>query len=287
MVTFASDTKEESAGKEEFGDDEEGEEQEELGSPIAIMMYEFFTQPESSNYAQGWSIFLVCIVLTRIIAIGMESVNGPNQYHHRAISRPRYGFLLDDGEYFSLYIAVMVPLIIDSFGRVVFVTLLFFEPENRPLFLRYVTDKLEKYLFIADVLGVVPFFATAIYVRPQNVILTQAGRITLRLLELLITGRILRAVKRFPAIRAITTALGNAIEHLVLPLFFFFVFNITFGVFFYFAEPCYDSTVCPWINLFESTFFSIVTMTTSKSPLLCLFVIVFHVLNCLLLVVLN
>jgi len=84
----------------------------------------------------------------------------------------------------------------------------------------------------------------------------------------------LRLIKDLPAIRSIRIALINSVDHLVLPVFFFFTFNITSGVFLYFVEPCFNVNSCPWQDQFESTFFSIVTMTTSKSSVfVCLFVL--------------
>lgn len=238
--------------------------EDEMGSPIAIMAYDFLTQPESSKYAFWWNAFTSFLVVVRIIEIGVESVNGPNQYHNRKINRSRYDFLFTDEEYFHVYIMCFVPLIVDGFARIVLLVLMMYEEENKGLYLKFKKSLTERILFMADTVGLLPFFIFSGYVRPNNVKLSQAARITMRLMELLTTGRIFRAVRRFPAIRAISIALGNAFEHLVLPIFFFFVFNITAGVFFYFVEPCYDYSVCPWINLFESTFYSIVTMTTSK-----------------------
>ncbi len=239
--------------------------EDEMGSPIAIMAYDFLTQPESSKYAFWWNAFTSFLVVIRIIEIGVESVNGPNQYHNRKVNRSRYNFLFTDEEYFHVYIMCFVPLIIDGFARVVLMVLMMCERENKGLYIKFKKNMTERILFVSDTFGLLPFFIYAGYVRPNDVSLSQAARITLRLMELFTTGRIFRAVRRFPAIRAISVALGNAFEHLVLPIFFFFVFNITAGVFFYFVEPCYDASLCPWINLFESTFYAIVTMTTSKS----------------------
>lgn len=237
------------------------------GSPIAEMLYFFLTSPDSSRYAWYWSILMNILVLVRITAIGLESCDGPNQYHNR-IDRSRYKFLLSYEQYFELYIVCMVPLIIDAFCRVVMLSLLFLE-ENRPVCKRFLRDKLQAFLFFADIISVIPFFIDASYTRPSKKTLTQFERIILRLIELMITGRILRTIKKFPAVRTITITLFNSYEHLILPIFFFFVFNITSGVFFYFAEPCYNIDECGWINLFESTFYSIVTMTSSKYLLLC------------------
>jgi hypothetical protein len=235
-----------------------------IGSPIAIMWYDFLMHPQSSIYANAWSMLLCSVVALRIIAIGLESCNGPNQFYHRPTVHPQFPFLLTEPQYFQLYIACMTPLLLDAFLRLVIIFLVSFEPENQPIFQRFVSDRTEVVLFFVDVLCMIPFLTNVGYVHPKDVTLSQAPEIALRIMELGITGRIFRVVRNFPAIRAVSIALTNSFEHLVLPLFFFFAFNITTGVFFYFAEPCYNVDKCPWTSLFQTSFYSIVTMTTSK-----------------------
>jgi hypothetical protein len=247
--------------KTEFDDDDFDDD--ELGSPVVILLYDFLTDPSSSKQAYAWSCFTCIAVIVRVMEIGVESVNGPNQYRGR-LNRSRYDFLFSDEQYYQIYIACFIPLIIDAFVRVIMFLLLICEEENRGLYIKFKRDFSEKAMFFADTVGVIPFFVYAGYVRPNSVYLDQFARIVLRVMELLTTGRIFRAVRQIPAVRAISTALKNSFEDLVLPVFFFFIFNITAGVFFYFAEPCYEAATCPWISLFESTFYSIVTMTTSK-----------------------
>ncbi|RYG96628.1 hypothetical protein EON65_54120, partial [archaeon] len=117
---------------------------------------------------------------------------------------------------------------------------------------------------VADYVGLIPFFITAGFIEPNQIDPVGWQRAVLAMFEMSITFRIYRFVRYISAVRVVTTAISNSIEHLILPLFFFFVFNITAAVFFYFAEPCYQIDRCPWRDLFESTFFSIVTMSTSK-----------------------
>lgn len=249
-----------------FDDDSDDREEieENVGSPIASILFDFLTDPNSSRYAMAWSIFTCVLVLTRMLAIGLESCDGPNQYYHRPEDLSRYPFLLTEPSYWKLYIAVMTPLIIDGFIRIVFLMLIFFESENYSIWLRFKVDLLEVFLFMTDIIGLIPFFVMAAYYHPKNLTPGRVVDVVLNVLELMLNGRILRAVKKVPAVRAIAIALSNAAPHLALPIFFFFVFNITAGVFFYFASPCYNVDSCPWISLFSSTFFSVVTMTTSK-----------------------
>jgi hypothetical protein len=159
----------------------------------------------------------------------------------------------------------MVPMLFDSAMRIILVFLLTFEPENYPIYKRFIADKTEIALFLMDVLCIIPFLVSAISLHPQDMLsLPQASSIFLSILELLMTGKIFRLVRFIPAVRAVSIALTNSFEHLVLPLFFFFAFNITTGVFFYFAEPCYNIDTCQWTSLFQTSFYSIVSMTTSE-----------------------
>ena len=126
------------------------------------------------------------------------------------------------------------------------------------------SDNLKIALIVMDIIGVVPFLATAIYIRPNNITLEGNPSLLLKFFALFSCSRILRVLKDIPAIWAIRITLYNAIPHLVLPIFFFLAFNIWFGVAFYFIEPCYMNSVCPWHTLFDASYYSIVSMTTSK-----------------------
>lgn len=236
----------------------------EAGNPLVLLMYEFLTVPGSSKVAYFWALTTCWMVIVRILAIGLESCDGPNQYYNRPTNNARFKFLLTESEYWAIYIAVMVPLVIDTFARVVTLAFVCFGDENAEIFEILKSDKLEIFLFTSDVVGVIPFFIRAVYIHPHDVPLTQGSQLVLTMMELMIIGRILRVIKDIPAIRAIRIALSKSAGHLVLPLFFFFLFNITAAVFLYFAEPCYDFNTCPWKNLFDTSFFSTVTMTTSK-----------------------
>lgn len=235
-----------------------------VGSPLVRLMYDFFTDPHSSNAAYIWGQLTAWIAITRVLEIAFESCDGPNQYVGRAVDNSRYYFFLTDSQYWKVYIACMVPLIIDAVGRMVMLGFVIFASENNALYHTLRQDGLEMFLLFADIVGVIPFMVTAIYLRPYSIPANQLQNVVTTLLELLITARILRLIKNMPPIRSIRIALLNSVDHLVLPVFFFLTFNITSGVFLYFVEPCYNVDICPWQDLFESSFFSIVTMTTSK-----------------------
>ena len=117
---------------------------------------------------------------------------------------------------------------------------------------------------LGDIICIIPFLVRSSYLQPNNIILDQGARVLLRMIELLSISRIFRSTKDIPAIKTIRLALSRAVYHLVLPIFFFFSFNVFVAVIAYFIEPCYNTTYCPWLDLFDTSFYSIVTMTTSK-----------------------
>ena len=156
----------------------------------------------------------------------------------------------------------MAPMCADAAIRMGMFICVFFS--NTEIFDDFQDDKFKLILFLFDILSIVPFIIRASYVYPSERNVSQLGRLVLRVLDLLSSGKILRASKDIPAIVAIRIALSRSMEHLVLPLFFFLVFNVFFGVVVYFMEPCYDYDICAWKNLFDACFFSVVTMTTSK-----------------------
>ncbi len=206
-----------------------------VGSPLVRLMYDFFTDPYSSWTALAWAQLTAWIAVVRVLEIAFESCDGPNQYVGRPVDRSRYYFFLTDDQYFKVYVACMVPLIIDAVGRGIMAGFLVFASENNALLAELKEDSLQVFMLFADIVGVIPFLVTAIYTRPYDIASNQLQNVILTLIELLITARILRLIKDLPAIRSIRIALINSVDHLVLPVFFFFTFNITSGVFLYFV----------------------------------------------------
>lgn len=157
---------------------------------------------------------------------------------------------------------LMFPLLFDTVARTGVVLYLYIKPnELRKNFVRkeLFGDSFRLLLWGCDICGVIPFFVSLVYLRP-NKIYTNSP---IEVVTVLCSGRLLRVLKHVPAIWAVRLALANSLSHLVLPIFLFFVFNITTATIFYFAEPCYISERCPWQSLFDSTFYSVVTMSTS------------------------
>lgn len=157
----------------------------------------------------------------------------------------------------------MTPLVIDAILRLLLIAALLL-PNSRQFARKHLWgSKFRVWLLIMDVLSVIPFLVRAIYIRPYDANLSEFPRLILVLLELAGTSRVLRVIKDVPSIWAIRITIAKSTPHLVLPFFFFFAFNITAAVLFYFMEPCFNVDTCPWHDLFEATFFCVVTMSTS------------------------
>jgi hypothetical protein len=156
------------------------------------------------------------------------------------------------------------PLIIDAFGRVVLLSCIFGHSDNEDIAEELMENKFTLVSMFGDICCIIPFIINAAYVHPNSIVLGQGSRVTLRIIELISISRIMRSSKDIPAIKAIRIALSKAVYHLVLPIFFFFSFNVFAAVILYFIEPCYNTSTCPWMDLFDASFYSVVTMTTSK-----------------------
>lgn len=152
----------------------------------------------------------------------------------------------------------------DAILRLISLLLVFFYEEE--LYYRFVDDKFDFILYIFDFISVLPFIATTMCQINSWDIVKNSENIQLvcRCLELFSSSKILRITKDIPNILAIRITLVRSMPHLVVPIYFYFTFNIFFGVILYFVQPCYQQDICPWSNLFEASFYSVVTMSTSK-----------------------
>ncbi len=247
---------------EEYGDGDGDE----LGNPLVLLMFDFFTEPKTSIIGYVWGVFTSFIVVLHILMVGLESCDGPNQYTGR-LNRSSYSFLLNENGYWTVTLVCLLPLVIDTGGRVILLLFIFLFGENEKLKQKLLSDTFSLCLLIGDVVGLIPFFVNIVAVRTYHHVLTREQELILKLLELVLTVRILRITKDIPAIWAVRIALIRSSEHLVLPLFVFMLFNITAAVILFFAEPCYNTSSCPWQDLFQAGFFSVVTVTTGECDL--------------------
>jgi hypothetical protein len=156
-------------------------------------------------------------------------------------------------------------MLFDAFMKVLSVSAVFLFNEEEAN--DFSEDPFKVALFVMDVLSAVPFILLNCFYYPRGSEPNPFSTLVFRVLELLSSAKILRGSQDMPAVLAIRITLARAIPHLILPIFFFLVFNIFFGVVVYFMEPCYNYSTCAWADLFEASFFSVVSMTTSMLPL--------------------
>lgn len=194
----------------------------------------------------------------------LQTVDGPNHYTGRE-NAASYQGLPDAATYRTIDIVLWTPLVVDTFFRLLMVIAVFTLPGSYEVADDFDDDIFKKFLHLFDFLSVIPFILNMVFEDfVNNKDINQFLALLLRAFYLLSCSKILRITKDLTAVLAVRLALGKSMRHLIIPLFFFLVFNIFFGVFLYFLEPCYNLEMCPWNNLFQACFFSVVTMTTSK-----------------------
>ena len=249
-------------------------------SPLLEIVYTFFKEPTSSPPAKLWALVMCLLALSRVLAMACETVNGPQFYEGRP-NQSIYPWMPDHNTYYMLYLSMCIPFLVDAVGRLVVVCASFSDWDG-PCAKAFRQDKLAQFLTACNIISVIPFVA-GLFLFPgtysydkilystgrisaaahlNKISSTEAIRVLFRVMNLLVSSHVLRYVKHLTVIKTVALALSRAGPHLVLPIFFFFVFNIIFGVVFYFAEPCYDTSSCPWQDMLDSTFFSIVAMCT-------------------------
>ena len=229
---------------------------------FAQKSYFFLTEPASSRLSLLWNRFMGAVVLLVAIFYVLRTCDGPNHYEGRD-NESTYRELPDDKTYKLIDIVLWTPILVDTFFRLLMVILVFSLDKCYEVADDFSEDKFKMVLHVFDFFSIVPFILDVTMNISDNDI-NQFAALCLRALYLLSCSKILRVTKDMPSVLAVRLALGKSMVHLVIPLFFFLVFNIFFGVVLYFLEPCYNLETCAWRNLFEACFFSVVTMTTSK-----------------------
>jgi hypothetical protein len=200
-------------------------------------------------------------VCLHLLIVGLETCDGPNQYPKADRSKATYSFLLTDDEYWIATCVVTIPLLIDAILRFILLICIF-TAENPILRNKLTSSYFNLTLAIFDVVSMIPFILQAGYIRPNHSTLSNGAEVLYQVIDITVVNRVFRVTKDIPAIWAIRIALARSWNHLVIPFFVCMMFNITAAVIIFFAEPCYDVETCPWTDLFEAMFFSIVAMIT-------------------------
>jgi hypothetical protein len=221
----------------------------------------FIFNPYSNTHAFLWNAFLVLFVIIDVIMICLQSCDGPNQY----VGRPdaaQYQFLPDARTYFVVDVIITIPQMFDFVVRVSLFIVVWMTRNSgsSKLFSEMTSDPNYYATSCAYLFGLIPFIVNGIYLEKD--ISNEWIRILLRLLDLLNCLRVAVICADIPAIWALRRAIVLALPHLIAPIFFFFVINITGSVIIYFLEPCYDVATCPWEDLMQCFLFTVVSVST-------------------------
>lgn len=228
-------------------------------------LFDFLSNTDSSRISFIWGWIIAILVICHNIVIALETSDGPNQYAGR-IDKSKFRFLLDELQYFFLDLGIMVPVLLDATLRFFLILVIIFKKENHILLTNILKDPFNMILFMGEVFGTFPYILTlAGVINYKKLIL--GPNVIVRIVDLGLTFKIFRVFKDMRSIKALYLTIARAGPHLSSPIFFFVLFNILGGTAFYFIEPCYDTSnlflSCPWTSLFDSTFFTVVTMTTT------------------------
>lgn len=224
--------------------------------------YFFLTEPSSSIWSFVWGNYMAFVVLLIAVFHVLATCDGPNHYTGRK-DMSSYPNLPNEATYRIVDIVLWSNLCLDTLLRSMMLLGMFLLPDMAPIADDFLCEPFKVVLNIFDFLSIVPFLVRVTYLNPDDIDINQFAALALQACYLLSFSKIMRVTKDMDAVLAVRLALGKSAKHLVIPLFFFLVFNIFFGVLLYFLEPCYNVDECAWKNLFEACFFCVVTMTTT------------------------
>lgn len=232
-------------------------------------LFDFLSNTDSSRLAFIWGWLIAILVICHNIIRALETSDGPNHYTGRE-NKSKYQFLMNEIQYSFLQLGIMVPILLDALCRVFLALVIVFKKENQILLTTILRDPFNIILFFGEIFGTFPYILTVsgiIDYKKLDEIGSEAPNALIRIVDLGLLLKLFRVLKGMRSIKALYLTIARAGPHLASPCFFFVLFNILGGTSFYFIEPCYDASnlylSCPWTNLFDSTFFNVVTMTTT------------------------
>ena len=232
-------------------------------------LFEFLSNTDSSRISFIWGWITAFLVICHHIVSALQTSDGPNQYKGR-VDKSKFRFLLNDVQYFYLNLGIMVPILFDALCRFFLVLVIIFKKENHALLQTILKDPFNIILFMGEILGTFPYILNIsgiIDYKKLDQLGSEGPNAIIRIIDLGLTLKMFRVLKDMRSIKALYLTVARASPYLASPCFFFVLFNIFGGTAFYFIEPCYDGSnlfqSCPWTSLFDTTFFTVVTMTTT------------------------
>jgi hypothetical protein len=237
----------------------ERSEDSDIANAVIDVLYDFLTEPSSSIYAASWASLLSWLSAAQLLVLVAKSCDGPNHYTGRP-NKALYTWLPDSNQYERIEDSISIPLMLDSLIRLFFLIAIFVE--KFPVQEKFLKDIYNMILIPIEIISIMAFLIHSTYLRPRNIFLDRTKLSILLVAQLLCISRIIRRTQNRPSIWAIRLALYRSMEEVFLPVFLFLLLNTTAGVLFYFIEPCFDITECPWFDIYFASCYSVVSMTS-------------------------
>ena len=225
-------------------------------------LFDFLENHRPSIYGWCYHIFLLVSNLTYMIIILMESSDGPNYYvgsGRNAQLSALYPTLPTFASYYGVKLFLTLPLLIHCLVRLVVVVLV------SRIVKPFKNSRRSFSVFKSRYSNWVLCFA---WYWPFLVVISNPSlwpldkMILYHLIDFLRHAQILASLREIPSFLVIVETYKRVLNVVPIPVFVFFGFNIFFGLIIYIIDPCFSIT-CPFPSLFQSVFFSIVTMTTT------------------------
>jgi len=212
----------------------------------------------SGRYEWGFHYLLAVFNILYMIFIIFETADGPNHYENRR-NIGLYPQLLSRTQYRSVKIVLSVPLIIRCISRLlvsIFLevsALIESKTSSRTKFFKQVPNY---FLSIWYIPLLIEIFLPELWPRKYMGLYHS--------IDFMRHIQIIESFKIIPSVAVVRETFRRVVRLLPIPVFLFVCFNIFFGLLIFILDPCYDESSCPFRNLSDAVFFSVVTMTTSK-----------------------
>ena len=212
----------------------------------------------SGSVEWGFHYLLTTFNILYMIFIILETADGPNKYEHRE-NLGLYPQLLSQKQYRIVKMILSAPLIVRCISRL-FVS----------VFLEASSLMQAKAASRTKFFKQVPNYFLSIWYIPLVIEICRPGLWPRKymglyhLIDFMRHMQIIESFKLVPSLAVVRETFRRVVRLLPIPVFLFVCFNIFFGLLIFIVDPCYDETSCPFRNLSDAVFYSVVTMTTSK-----------------------
>ncbi|GMH65128.1 hypothetical protein TL16_g04122 [Triparma laevis f. inornata] len=231
-------------------------------------LYLFLEDETSSPLASHFNNFITISILSSIIVVCVETMDGPNHYNNPGakVETAKYPFLASENTYDILEIVFTVIFSVELVMRLLAADCFFYRHESEVRHLKSMgvvagdenSPFFRSLMNWADLVAVLPFYIML----PLNDENKKDFAQMVGFAKAIRSLRIFKLSRQFEGSEILSYAISKSIAPLGLPLFFFFLFTFVFGALIFFVEPCYNYETCKFPDIFVSCYFSMVTMTT-------------------------